>query len=312
MSFVVDVAAATLRTGTPLALGATGEVVCERAGVLNLGIEGTMYAGAFFGFLTAYQTGSVWWGLPVAIAVGAAAGWLLSWFVVTLGVSQHTAGLGLTLGLIGLSDFINRLVVSGNSSSLAKVRPFGQWDPFGASTGDGGPGGVGVLFEQYWLTYAAFLVIVPAIAVLLKRTSFGLAITAVGENPEAAEVAGIDVARVRRRALMLGGALMGLAGSFLTLFVLGTFTLEIIAGRGWVCLALVIFGRWRTWPAVLGGLLFATVSALQFRLRILKGWEDVPFELLLALPFLVTIAALALSGRSARYPGAYLKPHRRT
>ena len=302
MSFLIDVAAATLRTGTPLALGATGEVVCERAGVLNLGIEGTMYAGAFFGFLTAYQTGSVWWGLPVGIAVGVVAGWLLSWFVVTLGVSQHTAGLGLTLGLIGVSDFVNRLVVSANSSSLAKIRPFGQWKPFG----------LGGLFEQYWLTYLAFLVIVPLIAMMLTRTSFGLAITAVGENPEAAEVAGIDVARVRRRALMLGGGLMGLAGSFLTLFVLGTFTLDIIAGRGWVCLALVIFGRWRTWPAVLGGVLYAAVTALQFRLRIMKGWDGVPFELLLALPFLVTIVALAITGRAARYPGAYLKPYRRT
>lgn len=301
MSFLIDVAAATLRTGTPLALGATGEVVCERAGVLNLGVEGTMYAGAFFGFLAAHQTGSVWWGLPVGVAVGVLAGWILSWFVVTLGVSQHTAGLGLTLALVGVCDFVNRKVVSENSSSLAKIKPFGQWAPFG----------LGGVFQQYWLTYVTFLAIVPGIAVTLKRTSFGLAITAVGENPEAAEVAGIDVARVRRRALLLGGGLMGLAGCFLTLFVLGTFTLDIIAGRGWVCLALVIFGRWRTWPAVLGGVLFAAVTALQFRLRIMPGWEGVPFELLLALPFLVTILALAISGRGARYPGAYLKPYRR-
>ncbi len=301
MSFALDVAAATLRLGTPLALGASGEVICERAGVLNLGIEGTMYAGAFFGFLAAYETGSVWWGVPVGVAVGVAAGWLLSWFVVTLGVSQHTAGLGLTLGLIGVCDFVNRLVVSKNSSALAKIRPFGQWDPFGW-------GGV---FQQYWLTYVTFLVLVPMVAVLMRRTSFGLAVTAVGENPEAADVAGIDVARVRRRALLLGGGLMGLAGAFITLFQVGSFTLDIVNGRGWVCLALVIFGRWRPWPAVLGGVLFAAVTALQFRLRILSGWSGVPFELLLALPFLVTILALAVSGRGARYPGAYLKPYRR-
>ncbi len=306
MSLLVDVAAATIRTSTPLALGASGEVISERAGVLNLGIEGTMYAGAFFGFLTAYETASVWWGLPVAVAAGALAGWLLSWLVVTLGVSQHTAGLGLTLALIGLCDFLNRLVVTANSASLPKISPFGAWHPFGER------GALAQFTSQYWLTYLTFLVLVPAVWLLLTRTSFGMAITAVGENPEAADVAGIDVAATRRRALILGGALMGLAGAFLTLFVLGSFTLEIVNGRGWVCLALVIFGRWRVWPAVAGGVLFATATALQNRLQIQPGWEDVPFELLLALPYVVTIAALAVSGRGARYPGAYLKPYRRT
>ena len=302
MSLLADVIGATIRTSTPLALGASGEVLCERSGVLNLGIEGTMYGGAFFGFLTAYHSGSLWLGLLAGLAIGALAGLLLSWLVVTLGVSQHTAGLGLTLTLIGVSDFINRLTVANNAGTMPRISPFHPWEPFGGNA----------VLSQYWLTYATYLVIVPAVWLLLKRTSFGTAVTAVGENPEAAEVAGIDVARTRRLALVGGSVLMGLAGSFLTLFVLGAFTLEIVNGRGWVCLALVIFGRWRVWAAVGGGVLFAAVSALQDRLKILPSWDWMPFEMLLSLPYLVTILALAISGRSARYPGAYLKPYRRT
>jgi general nucleoside transport system permease protein len=111
---------------------------------------------------------------------------------------------------------------------------------------------------------------------------------------------------------MLGGALMGVGGAFFTLAALGTFTLDIIAGRGWVCIALVIFGRWRIGRAVLGALIFAGVYSLQLRLRILPGWDAIPFELLLALPYLIIIAALALSGRNVAYPGAYLRPYRRS
>ncbi len=122
----------------------------------------------------------------------------------------------------------------------------------------------------------------------------------------------MSVARTRYLALMLGGALMATGGAFITLALLGSFTLDIIAGRGWVSVALVIFGRWRIGRVVLGALLFAAVSSLQLRLRIMPGWGDVPFELLLALPYLVVILALALSGRNVAYPGAYLKPYRRT
>ncbi len=152
---------------------------------------------------------------------------------------------------------------------------------------------------------------VPAAWWLLQRSSFGLEIRAVGENPEAADAAGVNVARTRYLALMIGGALMAIGGAFITLALLGSFTLDIIAGRGWVCVALVIFGRWRIGRGVIGALLFSLVFSLQFRLRILPGFGELPFELLLALPYLVVIGALALSGRNVAYPGAYLKPYRR-
>lgn len=304
MTFLVDLLAATLRNATPLVYGAVGETYAERSGVLNLGIEGTMYAGAFSGFAVAYSTGSLLLGLVAAIVVGLLAGGLMAVLTVTLGANQHVSGIGLTILLIGLSEFSNRLMFGG--TELQRIDPFPQLDAPAVL------GPLAPLFSQYALTWLAFLVVVPGAWWLLNRSSFGLDVRAVGENPEAADAAGIRVARTRYLALMVGGALMAIGGSFFTLALLGSFTLDIIAGRGWVAIALVIFGRWRIMRVVGGALLFAAVYSLQFRLRILPGWGDVPFELLLALPYLVVIVALAISGRNVEYPGAYLKPYRRS
>jgi ABC-type uncharacterized transport system permease subunit len=299
VEFLVTLLAATFRNATPLVYATVGELYCERAGILNLGIEGTMYAGAFFGFAAAYGSGSLLVGLAAAVVVGIASGLLMGLLSVTLGTNQHVAGIGITLLLIGVSEFSNRMFF-GRRETLPRIDPFSLLQPLG--------GGV---FAQYGLTYLAFLAVVPLAWWLLMRTDFGLRVRAVGENPEAADVAGINVFRTRYLALMLGGALMAVGGAFFTLAALGSFTLDIIAGRGWVAIALVIFGRWRIGRAVLGALLFAGVFALQLRLRILPGWGAVPFELLLALPYLVTILALALAGRNVAYPGAYLRPYRR-
>ena len=299
MSFVSDVVAATFRNATPLVYGTIGETYCERAGILNLGIEGTMYAGAFFGFYAAQTTGSLMLGLAVAIGVGLGAGALMGLLTVTFGTNQHVAGLGTTLFLIGCADFVNRLEYRG-SQQQKTIEPFGTINLFGVD-----------ILSQYALTYVAFLVLVPLAWWVLMRTTLGLNIRAVGENPEAADAAGVSVPRTRYLALLIGGALMGIGGAFFTLAALGSFTLNIIAGRGWVCIALVIFGRWRIGRAVLGALLFAAVYALQLRLRLLPSWSGVPFELLLALPYLVVILALVASGRNVAYPGAYLKPYRR-
>lgn len=300
MSFLSDVIAATFRNATPLVYGTVGETYCERAGILNLGIEGTMYAGAFFGFLAAQTTGSLLVGLLAAIAVGLGAGLLMGVLTVTFGTNQHVAGLGTTLFLIGAAEFVNRLQYRG-SQQQATIEPFSTVDVFDID-----------VLSQYAMTYVGFLVVVPLAWWVLMRTTLGLNIRAVGENPEAADAAGVSVAGTRYLALLIGGALMGIGGAFFTLAALGSFTLNIIAGRGWVCIALVIFGRWRIGRGVLGALLFAGVYALQLRLRLLPSLSDVPFELLLALPYVVVILALALSGRNVAYPGAYLKPYRRT
>jgi ABC-type uncharacterized transport system permease subunit len=301
VNFFLAVLTATFRNATPLVYATVGETLVERAGMLNLGIEGTMYAGAFAGFAVAWATGSLWLGLGAAVVVGVGLGALMGLFAVTLGVNQHVAGIGITLLGIGASEFSNRLLFGGRGGDPPQIRSFGVLETFGD-----GP------LAQYGMTYAAFLVVVPVAWWLLNRTSLGLAIRAAGENPEAADVAGISVHRTRYTALMIGGALMATGGAFFTLALLGSFTLDIIAGRGWVAIALVIFGRWRIGRGVIGALIFAGVFALQLRLRILPGWGQVPFELLLALPYLVIIAALAMSGRNVAYPGAYLKPYRRT
>jgi ABC-type uncharacterized transport system permease subunit len=300
MTFLFDLIEATLRNATPLVFGTVGETYSERAGVLNLGIEGTIYAGAFFGFAVAYLSGSLVIGLAAAILVGILAGAIMAFLTVTLGANQHVSGIGLTLGLIGVSEFSNRILFGG-SQAVRRIDPFPLVDPLG----------LGGVFSQYALTYLAFLVLTPAAWWLLMRSRFGLHVRAVGEDPEAADAAGVSVSRVRYAALMFGGSLMALGGAFLTLALLGSFTLDIVAGRGWVCVALVIFGRWSVLRGVAGAILFAAVSSLQVRLRILPGWDAVPFELLLALPYLVVILALALSGRNVAYPGAYLKPYRR-
>lgn len=304
MTFVIDLLAATLRNATPLVYGTIGETYSERSGVLNLGIEGTMYAGAFAGFAAAAATGSPLIGLVAALIVGVLSGAIMAVLTVTLGANQHVSGIGLTIMLIGASEFANRLIFRG--TDLRRIEPMPLLDPL-VILGDGG-----VLFQQYALTYVAFLVLIPLAWWVLQRSSLGLEIRAVGENPEAADAAGVNVARTRYVALVIGGALMAIGGAFFTLAVLGSFTLDIIAGRGWVCIALVIFGRWRIGRGVLGALVFSFVFSLQFRLRILPGFGELPFELLLALPYLVVIVALALSGRNVAYPGAYLKPYRRS
>jgi ABC-type uncharacterized transport system permease subunit len=298
MNFTLDVLTATFRNATPLVYASVGDTFVQRAGMLNLGIEGMMFAGAFAGFAAAYATGSLLVGLLAALAVGVAAAAVLGFLIVTLGTSQHVAGIGMTLLLVSASEFANRLAFA-DRETLPKIETF---EPLSVG---------GRVLSQYGMTYVAFLLVAPAAWLLLRQTSFGLRVRAVGENPEAADVAGVDVFRTRYLALMIGGALAAVGGAFLTLAVLGSFTLEIIAGRGWVALALVIFGRWRIEGAVLGALVFAAVFSLQLRLRILPGWDDVPFELLLAMPYIVIIIALAVSGRNVAYPGAYLRPYRR-
>jgi len=294
---LIAVLAATLTIATPLVWAALGAVVNERAGIMNLGIEGTMYAGAFVGFLAAAYSGSALLGLVAAIVAGMIAGALMALLTVTLGVNQHVAGIGVTLLLIAASEFTNRLLFSSGSQAVTA-----KFERLFAGTG---------LVAQYPMTYFAFLVLAPALWWVLRSSGFGLRLRAVGENPEASDAAGIPVARTRYAALMIGGALMATGGAFLTLSLLGTFTLDIVSGRGWICIALVIFGRWKVWPVVGGALLFGLADALQLQLAITPLFGAVPNELMIAFPYLVVIAALTIWGRGVRYPGSYLTPYRR-
>ena len=169
----------------------------------------------------------------------------------------------------------------------------------------------GPIFSQYWITYATFLFIVPLTWWLMRRSGLGLKIRAVGENPEAADVAGIDVTKTRYTAILIGSIYMAAGGAFITLAFVGSFTINIINGRGWVALALVIFGRWKIGRLLAGAALFSLINAGQLQLRLLPSFSNVPFEILLALPYLAVIIGLAVSGRNIPYPGAYLKPYKR-
>ncbi len=299
-TLIIGLLAATLRIATPILLAGLGEVFAERAGVLNLGIEGIMALGAIGGFIAAYLSGSLWVGLLAAMITGLLAGLLMGWLAVTLGLNQHVSGLGVTLLASSLALFFFRVLFKGTANPP-------QIDPF-QQVSLPALGVIAPIFEQYWLTYLAFL-LVPLAWWILYRTTFGLWIRAVGENPQAADTAGVNVARVRYAALGISGVMMGLGGAFLSLAQLGTATFGIVAGRGWVAIAIVIFGNWQPEKVLLGALLFGGVEALQLRLRAIG--LHVPYQLLLALPYLVTIVALALAGRNASYPAALLKPYKR-
>lgn len=301
LEVLIVLLAAALRVATPILLGALGETLIERAGILNLGIEGTMLLAAFTGFVAAHQSGSLALGVVAAMVTGMLMCLLMGLLSVTFGLNQHVSGLGITLLASGLALYFFRLLYGGSSTPPALDVSYGQWPVLQGTL-------LGPLLSQYWFTYLALL-LVPFLAWVLRGTTFGLRLHSVGENPEAADIAGVNVYRVRYQALLAGGALMGLAGAFLTLAQLGSFTHGVVNGRGWVAIAIVIFGNWRPVRVLWGALLFGFVQALQLRLQ--AEGVAVPYELLLMLPYLVTIAVLALAGRNASYPAALLKPYRR-
>jgi simple sugar transport system permease protein len=222
-------------------------------------------------------------------------------FTVKLGVNQHVSGLGITLLLTGLSYFAFRLIY-GQQAIPPSIDPFNTIPVFGQLPI------LGVIFDQYALTYVSFLLI-PVIWWIVYRSNFGLHMRAVGENPEAADAAGVNVYRTRYISLAIGGGLMAVGGAFLSLAQLGAFTFGIVNGRGWVCIALIIFGNWEPIRVLWGALLFGLVFALQLRLQ--STGLKLPYEVFLALPYLVTIAVLALSGRATSVPSAILKPYKR-
>ena len=293
---------AVLRIATPLVLGTLGVLLCERAGVLNLGIEGIMVAGAFAGWYAVYQGGGLWTGVLVAALVGALFGLLHGFLTVTLSLSQHVSGLGITLFATSLASYAYR-VGFPKVESPPTVLPFATmaWLP------------IPILNGQTPLTLLA-LGLVPLIGYVLYRTPLGLALRAVGENPAAAEGQGLDVAALRIGAIAAGSALMGIAGAFLTLAAFNAFYFNMVNGRGWVCVALVVFASWRPGKALLGAVLFGVFDALQLRLQQsgtgLFGFA-VPYQVYLMLPYLLSIAALVLVARRAAYPQALMKAYRK-
>jgi general nucleoside transport system permease protein len=297
--------AAAVRIATPLILGTLGELICERAGVLNLGIEGIMTAGAMSGWLAVWLGADLWAGVAVAAVVGMAFGLVHGIFTVPLGLSQHVTGIGITLLATSLAYFAYRMILP-EATSPPRIAPF---PPLAIPILSDLPFLGEVLFRQTALTWLAFA-LVALVAFVLYRTPLGLAVRAVGESPAAAEAQGLDVYALRIGAVMAGSALMAIGGAFLTMSAFNAFFFEMIAGRGWICIALVIFASWRPGKALLGALLFGAFDAFQVRLQQEVG-VGIPYQVFLMLPYLLSIAALIAVSRRAAYPQALMVPYRK-
>ncbi len=300
--FTVNFWAAAIRIGTPLIFGVLGALVCERAGVLNLGIEGIFTAGAMAGWMAVWLGAGLWGGVVVAALAGAMFGLLHALLTVPLGLSQHVSGLGITLLATSASYFTYRTALP-DVSTPPRIEPF---RPIDAGPLSDVPFLGPVLFQQTALTWLAF-VMVGLVAWALYRTPLGLALRAVGDNPAAVDSQGLSVYGLRIGAVMAGSALMAVGGAFLTMSAFDAFFFGMVNGRGWICIALVVFASWRPGKALIGALLFGAFDAFQVRLQTEVG-AFLPSQVFLMLPYLFSITALVLVARKADYPRALLVP----
>jgi simple sugar transport system permease protein len=294
--------AASLRIATPLIFGVLGALLCEKSGVLNLGIEGIFVAGAMAGWIAVWAGAGLWGGLLVAALAGGFFGLIHALLTVPLGLSQHVSGLGVTLFATSLSYFVYRTALP-TVTSPPRIEPFRALDlPILSDLPFIGP----VLFQQTAMTMLA-LAMVVLVWYVLNRTALGVALQAVGDNPDSVDAQGLSVYGLRIGAVVAGSALMALGGAFLTMSAFDAFFFGMVNGRGWVCIALVIFASWRPGKALLGALLFGAFDALQVRLQTEVG-AFVPGQVFLMAPYILSIFALVIAARKADYPRALLTP----
>lgn len=278
--------ASTLTAGTVLALAALGLLINERSGVVNLGAEGMMLCAAIAGFATVVHTGSDTLGFLAGMAAGAVLAAAFGWLVIWLNANQYATGLALTLFGAGFSAFVG----TGYVQARMPERPRFDW----LGLGDVpviGP----ALMRQHPLVYFGIALTLFLIW-MLYRTRIGLVLRAVGESPESAHALGYPVRRIRMSAVIAGGALCGLAGAFLSVIYTPLWVEGMVAGKGWIALALTTFGTWRPARVLLGAYLFGGVTMLQFYLQ--SQGSHIPSQLLTALPYLATVVVLALISRN--------------
>jgi ABC-type uncharacterized transport system permease subunit len=289
--------ASTIAMAVPILLAALGELVVEQSGVINLGIEGAMLAGAFCGLATAYFSGSQMLGIGAAIGAGVMLNLLLAALIVNLAVNQVVAGTAINMLALGLTGVCYRRLfgITGQAITVTPVAPL-SLGPL-ARLPVIGP----ALFDQNPIVYLVFL-LVPIFAYGVTRTRYGLDLRAVGEHPEAADALGLNVYRIRWIALIIAGAMSGLGGAYLTLAYANTFVEGISGGRGFVALAVVIVGRWSAWGIAAAAILFGAAIALQFTLQ--ATGAHLPYQLFLALPYVLTLVVLAIVGGQAQSPSA--------
>lgn len=287
---------ATIRTATPLALAALGEAITERAGIINVGLEGVIISGCL-GAVVGAQGGSVEGGIVAGVAAGVAAALVFAIFVVWLRADQIITGTAITLGALGLTAALYRATFGTTGAALDAA----TMGPISVPVLSAIPVLGSALFHQPPITYALYLFIAVAWW-FLYRTHAGLGLRAVGESPEAALAAGINPLRVQAMAVLTGGVLGGLAGATLVLAQVGTFTEGMSAGRGFIAIAIVALGRWHPIGVALAALLFGSASALQFLLQ--STGTQLPYQLFLAFPYVLTLVVLASGTSRVRPPAA--------
>jgi simple sugar transport system permease protein len=297
----VVVLASAVTYGTPLLYAALGELLTERAGVLNLGVEGMMLVGAVMGFWAVQRTGSLYLAIAVAAVAGASMALIHAFLVITLRANQIVSGLALTIfaGAAGLSSYL------GNDLNLADQPARHAFTPFLPKSWQTldvvGP----ILFKQSALVYASWALVV-VVALYLSRTRFGLNVRAVGEAPEAADAMGINVTAYRYVHTLLGGAFAGVGGACFTLWITPQWVDGITAGAGWIAIALVIFAFWRPALCLIGAYLFGAFSGIPFAFQARGILTGIPPELFQSLPYVMTIVVLVLvsSAGARRHLGA--------
>jgi simple sugar transport system permease protein len=301
-SAIIAIFAGGIRLSVPLLVASLGETFGQRSGVLNLGVEGIMLLGAFGGYYVDLKTGNPWLGLLVGVGVGLVMGLVSAIMSVTFKADQGISGIGVFLFGLGLSDLLFQKWV-GTPRGIDK---FPELDIPGLSNipwlGE-------MLFQHSIVIYLAFAA-VPLSIYIINRTTFGMNIRAVGENPEAADSLGVSVARIRYTTVTIGGTLAGIAGALLAID-LGIFQQNITNARGFIAVALVYFGAWRPLGVMLGSLLYGFVGALVLQLKVLEivpnQWSDIASMT----PAVITILALVVVASRFRPPGALTKPFTR-
>lgn len=284
LSFLAATIAASWRLAAPLMFASIGEVFSERAGVLNIGLEGVMLAGAFAGFAAAFTSGSILLGVAAAIAAGVLVGLLFAFFTITIKADQIVVGAAINLLGLGLTAFLFRAYFSSAGKGIEIAKPINlPWLSDLPFFGE-------AFFRQNAFVYSTLPVAALAVFVLY-RTSFGLTLRAVGEHPRAVDVSGRSVALYRYGAVLICSVLAALGGAFLTLAHSNQFVEGISSGRGFIALAVVVFARWSPIGAFIVSLLFGVFYALQLQLQA-QPVLFLPYQLFQALPYVMTIAAL--------------------
>ena len=303
-NFLVELLLSAVRMATPILLVALAETDSERAGMVDIGLDGIMSIGALVGFLVGYRTGSPWAGILAGAAAGILVNMIYAFCTITLCAEQTVYGMAINIFAPALASFIYRLSFSDTSTLIQGV----SMEAFPIPVLSQIPVLGNILFNQSILVYAAYLM-VPVTSVFLNKTRAGLNFKAVGEFPKAAETLGIHVVFQKYIACILCGAMAGIGGAYLTICYTSTYSEGIVAGRGFIALSAVIFGRWMPSGVLMACLLFGFCDALQIRLQLIS--PSTPYQILQMIPYLCTLFVLAFFGIKKSWPKANGQPYYR-